>query len=297
MDGDKNSVLLYQSFFEAASELSSDGKAELWDAIGAYFGGEEYPFKNPMAKMAWKFIKPQLDITKKKWEATRVKRSEAGKAGMRNRWNNNVITNDNNVITNDNNVITNDNNVITNDNNGITNDNNGITNDNNGITNDNYNVYENVYNKEKINKKENSGNSPLGNPSFEVNDFIEAGKDPSVALDETDAAEAYDYYAAQGFVRSNGQPITRIEPLLRAWKRNKGMFTQPANKSQTSGNLDALKAVYRSKMARDCSGYLLPSVFDNKVLETKTLDEFKTLVGTTDYEFYLNETRKPKGFK
>lgn len=148
-----------------------------------------------------------------------------------------------------------------------------------------------------MNKKENLGNSPLGNPSFAVSDFIEAGKDPSVALDEADAAEAYDYYAAQGFVRSNGQPITRIEPLLRAWKRNKGIFTQSANKSQTSGNLDALKAVYRSKMARDCSGYLLPSVFDNQVLATKTLNEFKTLVGTTDYEFYLNETRKPKGFK
>ncbi len=153
-------------------------------------------------------------------------------------------------------------------------------------------------NKEKnIEKKESGDNPPLGNPSFEISDFVEAGKDPSVALDEADAAEAYDYYAAQGFVRSNGQPITRIEPLLRAWKRNKGIFTQPANKSQTSSNLDALKAVYRSKMARDCSGYLLPSVFDNKVLETKTLDEFKTLVGTTDYEFYLSETRKPKGFK
>lgn len=154
-----------------------------------------------------------------------------------------------------------------------------------------------LFKEKNIEKKESGDTPPLGNPSFEVNDFIEAGKDPSVALDEADAAEAYDYYAAQGFVRSNGQPITHIEPLLRAWKRNKGMFTQPVNKSQTSGNLDALKAVYRSKMARDCSGYLLPSVFDNKVLETKTLDEFKTLVGTTDYEFYLNETRKPKGFK
>ena len=153
-------------------------------------------------------------------------------------------------------------------------------------------------NKEKnIEKKESGDNSPLGNPSFEVSDFVEAGKDPSVALDEADAVEAYDYYAAQGFVRSNGQPITRLEPLLRAWKRNKGIFTQPVNKNQMSGNLDALKAVYRSKMARDCSGYLLPSVFDNKVLATKTLDEFKTLVGATDYDFYLNESRKPKGFK
>ena len=64
---------------------------------------------------------------------------------------------------------------------------------------------------------------------FLLSDFIAAGKDPSVALSEAEAKNAYDYYAAQGFVRSNGRPITQLAPLLRQWKRNVGKFDPPSN--------------------------------------------------------------------
>ena len=64
---------------------------------------------------------------------------------------------------------------------------------------------------------------------FLLDDFIAAGKDPSVALSEAEAKNAYDYYAAQGFVRSNGRPITQLAPLLRQWKRNVGKFDPPSN--------------------------------------------------------------------
>jgi tRNA-dihydrouridine synthase len=64
------------------------------------------PELNGMVKMAFSFIKAQLDRDREKWEDKKNKRSEAGKKGMANRWNNknnNVITEDNknNNVIND----------------------------------------------------------------------------------------------------------------------------------------------------------------------------------------------------
>lgn len=90
--------------------------------------------------------------------------------------------------------------------------------------------------KEKEKEKENSS------PNSEVKvwtlaEFTEAAKDPSVALPDKDVAECFDFYAAQGFRRSNGQPIVSVAPLLRLWKRKLGEFAgspkQPTNQQGT----------------------------------------------------------------
>ena len=68
-------------------------------AIIKYEKSGEIPELDGMLKMAFSFIKQQLDRDNEKWKEEKQKRSEAGKKGMANRWKNN---NNNNVITNDN---------------------------------------------------------------------------------------------------------------------------------------------------------------------------------------------------
>ena len=251
----KGSIVVYSHFFTATALMSAEAKAELWDALGKYINGEESTLTDAMAMMAWQFIRPQLDRDAEKWQETCAKRSEAGRIGMRNRWqkhkiDNNDVTNDNNVIppitnvTNDNNVIppitnvTNDNNVIP----PITNDNKPLQTITNITDNDNENEYEYEYENEyelslarehiaRAPAKEVLDSAKEDSKVWTLDDFREAAKDPSVSLPESDVAECYDFYAAQGFVRGNGQPIVSVAPLLRNWKRKRGEFEG----RQTSG--------------------------------------------------------------
>ena len=78
--------------------------------------------------------------------------------------------------------------------------------------------------KKKEIDKEKSG--------FSLDDFLNAAKDPSVALPEQDAKECFDFYAAQDFLRSNGQRITSLVPLLRQWKRRRGEFAPQTRQQQ-----------------------------------------------------------------
>lgn len=78
--------------------------------------------------------------------------------------------------------------------------------------------------KEKDIEKENSLPNSEEVKVWTLDDFRDAAKDPSVALPEKDVAECFDFYAAQGFRRSNGQPIVSVAPLLRLWKRKLGEF-------------------------------------------------------------------------
>ena len=75
--------------------------------------------------------------------------------------------------------------------------------------------------------------------AWKLDDFLAAAKDPSVALAEKDASECFDFYAAQGFVRSNGRPITQLAPLLRQWKRKLGEFAARGGGAKTDANIDA----------------------------------------------------------
>ena len=81
MAKDKDSIILYESFFEATEDLSALEKAELWDCFGKYLKGISHTFESKEAARSWKFIKLQLDADKKKYEDVCKKRSLTGKAG------------------------------------------------------------------------------------------------------------------------------------------------------------------------------------------------------------------------
>lgn len=72
-----------------------------------------------------------------------------------------------------------------------------------------------------------------------LGEFLAAAKEPSVALPEKDATECFDFYAAQGFRRSNGQPIVAVAPLLRQWKRKLGDFAARGGGAKTDAGIDA----------------------------------------------------------
>lgn len=91
--------------------------------------------------------------------------------------------------------------------------------------------------EEKYIEKENS--SPEEVKVWTLGEFLAAAKDPSVALAEKDATECFDFYAAQGFLRSNGRPITQLAPLLRQWKRKLGEFAARGGGAKTDANIDA----------------------------------------------------------
>jgi hypothetical protein len=91
MSKKKDSLILYESFFDATADLSAESIAELWRALGGYLKDDITNITNVIpqtteAKLAWKFIKLQLDADKKRWLNTCDKRAEAGRIGMAKRW-------------------------------------------------------------------------------------------------------------------------------------------------------------------------------------------------------------------
>lgn len=96
---DKNSFLIYLDYQEQFELLTDEQAGQLIKAIIKYEKTGEIAKLDGMTKMAFSFIKQQLDRDNEKWKEEKQKRSEAGKKGMANRWKTN---NNNNVITNDN---------------------------------------------------------------------------------------------------------------------------------------------------------------------------------------------------
>lgn len=83
----KDSVILYQSFFDATAGLKVSAKAELWDCIGEYINGVSHAFKDRSAELAWNFIVRQLDADREKYEERCRKNRENGNRGGRPREN------------------------------------------------------------------------------------------------------------------------------------------------------------------------------------------------------------------
>ena len=200
----KDSVIIYESFLEATEDLEAVAIAEIWHAIRAFIKGEEPKFTDISAKLAWKFIKLQLKADADKWRKTCDKRSEAGRVGMKNRWKD--ITNDNKPLQ-----------TITN-----------ITDTDTDTDTDK---------KKNIEKEKSFASEEV--KVWTLGEFITAAKEPSVALPEKDATECFDFYAAQGFRRSNGQPIVAVAPLLRQWKRKLGEFAARGGGAKTDASIDA----------------------------------------------------------
>ena len=103
---EKVSFLMYLDYEEQFNLLTDEELGQLMRAIMQYEKTKQEPKLEGILKMAFSFIKAQLDRDRDKWEGTKNKRSEAGKKGMANRWNNKnneVITEDNknNNVIND----------------------------------------------------------------------------------------------------------------------------------------------------------------------------------------------------
>lgn len=95
---EKVSFLMYLDYEEQFNLLTDEELGQLMRAIMQYEKTKQAPKLEGTLKMAFSFIKAQLDRDRDKWEGTKNKRSEAGKKGMANRWNNK----NNEVITEDN---------------------------------------------------------------------------------------------------------------------------------------------------------------------------------------------------
>ena len=105
---DKNSFLIYLDYQEQFDLLTDEQAGKLIKAIIKYEKTGKTSELDGVTKMAFSFIKTQLDRDREKWKEEKQKRSEAGKRGMAKRWgdnnkNNNVITEDNknNSVKND----------------------------------------------------------------------------------------------------------------------------------------------------------------------------------------------------
>ena len=86
---DKKSFLIYLEYEEQFDLLTDEELGQLMRTIIKYENGKTIPELNGMVKMAFSFIKQQLDRDKEKWNQEKTKRSEAGKKGMISRWKDN----------------------------------------------------------------------------------------------------------------------------------------------------------------------------------------------------------------
>lgn len=93
----KVSFLIYLDYEEQFNLLSDEELGQLIRAIMEYEKTGTEPNLSGVIKMAFSFIKAQLDRDRDKWKEEKQKRSEAGKKGMATRWNkNNSVINVNN---------------------------------------------------------------------------------------------------------------------------------------------------------------------------------------------------------
>lgn len=93
---ERESFILYTSFYEPLKYLNDTQMGKLFRAIFEYQIKGNTNVDNDI-RIAFEFIKNQLDIDANKWKDEKQKRSDAGKKGMAKRWNKNksVITNNN----------------------------------------------------------------------------------------------------------------------------------------------------------------------------------------------------------
>ena len=80
---DKKSFVLYTEYEEPISDLSDEEAGKLFKEIFAYVRSGTENNLEGVAKMAFKFIKKDIDINNQKYAETLEKRREAGKKGGR----------------------------------------------------------------------------------------------------------------------------------------------------------------------------------------------------------------------
>ena len=85
----KNSFVMYTDYMEQISMLKREQRGDLFTAIMAYADNAELPDMDDVTRMAFCFIKSQMDRDKNKYLDTIEKRREAGKQGGRPKANGN----------------------------------------------------------------------------------------------------------------------------------------------------------------------------------------------------------------
>lgn len=215
----KDSVILYQSFFDATAGLKAAAKAELWDCIGDYLNGASHKFKDRSAELAWGFIVRQLEADRQKYNERCRKNRENGNRGGRPLKNQSVE-----VEAFENPKKTNGFSENRNKPNGFFQNPNDTDTDTDSDK------------RKKCLKKENqsvceSNDEPLPD-GYTLDEVLNAAKDPSVCVMEADAKAFFDYYNAQGWEFGNGKGIANLHSALRRWKR--GKRDGPARDSPTA---------------------------------------------------------------
>lgn len=225
MARDKTSVILYGNMLKAIAKLPAENCLEMMQAIAAFVDGEPYEFSNPILAAWFSDMVETFKRDSESFKATCVKRSELGRLGGLKRAENMRKAQEADIDEIEGGQVEVETLKQTQANSSKLKQNVAklslatkiVANQAETETEtETYTETDILVEKEKKEKE------------FLLDDFIAAGKDPSVALSEAEAKNAYDYYAAQGFVRSNGRPITQLAPLLRQWKRNVGKFEKPA---------------------------------------------------------------------
>lgn len=201
---EKESFILYNSFYESIKSLKNEQLGKLLRAIFDYTINGEITQDNEIL-IAFMFIKNQIDIDTKKWEQEKHNRSEAGKKGMASRWGN-KNNKDNNVITNDNK----DNNVI-----------NVITN----IT-DNVNVNDNVNENDNVNVNVNN-----------IYEFIEENFGRTLSPIEYEKISMWEdneltRHAIKEAVLNGAYSFKYIDTILDNYKKNNILTVQQAQEQE-----------------------------------------------------------------
>ena len=95
-DTKKKSFVFYIEWQEVLMEYPAEVRLEVYDAIIEYVASGTILELKPMAKMAFSFIKKEIDYNTCKYNDIVAKRSEAGKKAMNKRYNKDVtnLTND-----------------------------------------------------------------------------------------------------------------------------------------------------------------------------------------------------------
>ena len=86
---EKKTFVFNAEWHEILVEYPPEIRLEVYDAIVAYAVGRAVCELSPMAKMAFSFIRKELDFNANKYNETVKKRSEAGRRGMESRYNSN----------------------------------------------------------------------------------------------------------------------------------------------------------------------------------------------------------------
>ena len=78
---EKDSFVLYNSYYDLIEDLDMEQRGALLTAILEHSLGIEQTDLDPITKLAYRVIASQLDRDRKKWEQTCKKRAEAGRKG------------------------------------------------------------------------------------------------------------------------------------------------------------------------------------------------------------------------